>query len=250
MASKFQNRLMGTVILVALGVILLPSLLDGNKQSYQDEFAAIPLVPKPGDPQEIDVIAPLNQSLPAIPPAGVDRGTQDRGKQGSEAQNGDAAVTTTPQRPADNQSSSADHTVPPVTILQPAPIRGNKTRPETVTPAPMENRTTTEAKPHPEAKPQTEPKPAEAKPPVGEAYIVQLGALKNADKANEIIATLRLSGYRAYTIPAKPVSGQLTRIVVGPDASQQKLQSLLPELNRLSGLNGQVRPYTPNRGGQ
>lgn len=31
MASKFQNRLVGTVILVALGVILLPGLLDGKK---------------------------------------------------------------------------------------------------------------------------------------------------------------------------------------------------------------------------
>ena len=31
MASKFQNRLVGTVILVALVVIFLPDLMDGNK---------------------------------------------------------------------------------------------------------------------------------------------------------------------------------------------------------------------------
>lgn len=31
MASKFQNRLVGTVIIVALGVIVLPGLLDGQK---------------------------------------------------------------------------------------------------------------------------------------------------------------------------------------------------------------------------
>jgi DedD protein len=47
-ASKFQNRLVGTIVLVALGVIILPGLLDGQKKHYQDEFAAIPLVPKPG----------------------------------------------------------------------------------------------------------------------------------------------------------------------------------------------------------
>lgn len=47
MASKFQNRLVGTIVLVALGVIILPGLLDGQKKHYQDEFAAIPLVPKP-----------------------------------------------------------------------------------------------------------------------------------------------------------------------------------------------------------
>ncbi len=40
MASKFQNRLVGTIVLVALGVIVLPGLLDGQKKHYQDEFAA------------------------------------------------------------------------------------------------------------------------------------------------------------------------------------------------------------------
>ena len=55
MASKFQNRLTGTIVLVALGVIILPGLLDGQKKHYQDEFAAIPLVPKPGDRDEPDM---------------------------------------------------------------------------------------------------------------------------------------------------------------------------------------------------
>jgi DedD protein len=54
---------------------------------------------------------------------------------------------------------------------------------------------------------------------------------------------LRLSGHRAFTVPAAPVQGQITRVFVGPDASKQKLQSALPELNALSGLNGQVKPY-------
>lgn len=64
MASKFQNRLVGTVILVALGVIILPGLLDGKKKHYEDEFAAIPLVPKAGDVEENDVLPPVTQPLP------------------------------------------------------------------------------------------------------------------------------------------------------------------------------------------
>ncbi|MDW9426812.1 cell division protein DedD, partial [Yersinia enterocolitica] len=71
MASKFQNRLVGTIILVALGVIVLPGLLDGKKKHYEDEFAAIPLVPKPGDSQEIDAVPPVSQPLPIAPPEGV-----------------------------------------------------------------------------------------------------------------------------------------------------------------------------------
>ncbi|MDN6450577.1 MAG: cell division protein DedD, partial [Enterobacterales bacterium] len=78
MASKFQNRLVGTVIIVALGVIVLPGLLDGQKKHYQDEFAAIPLVPKPGEDDPTDVIPPVTQPLsetPQIPQEGANAQT-------------------------------------------------------------------------------------------------------------------------------------------------------------------------------
>ncbi len=55
MASKFQNRLVGTIVLVALGVIILPGCWTGRK-ALPDEFAAIPLVPKPGDRDEPDML--------------------------------------------------------------------------------------------------------------------------------------------------------------------------------------------------
>lgn len=92
--------------------------------------------------------------------------------------------------------------------------------------------------------PESKPTPQEQQAPAGQAFVVQLGALKNADKVNEIVAKLRLSGYRAYTVPSAPVAGQITRIYVGPDASKQKLQSALGELQQLSGLSGQVRSYS------
>ncbi|MFD3230261.1 cell division protein DedD, partial [Rahnella aceris] len=94
-------------------------------------------------------------------------------------------------------------------------------------------------------KPVEQPKAAPAeKAPTGQSYVVQLGALKNAAKANEIVANLRLSGFRAYTVPATPVQGQITRLYVGPDASKQKLEASLPQLQQLSGLGGQVRAYS------
>ncbi|STT85597.1 sporulation domain-containing protein [Klebsiella pneumoniae] len=79
MASKFQNRLVGTIVLVALGVIILPGLLDGQKKHYQDEFAAIPLVPKPGDRDEPDMLPAATQALPSQPPEGAaERGAGGR----------------------------------------------------------------------------------------------------------------------------------------------------------------------------
>jgi DedD protein len=40
--SAFQNRLVGTVILVALAVIFLPDIFDGEKVSHTDTFVELP----------------------------------------------------------------------------------------------------------------------------------------------------------------------------------------------------------------
>lgn len=45
MASALQNRLVGTVILVAVAVIFLPDMLDGKKSSNQDVFVNVPPAP-------------------------------------------------------------------------------------------------------------------------------------------------------------------------------------------------------------
>lgn len=45
LSSQFQNRLVGVIVLVALGVIFLPDILDGKKQHQEEQFAEIPLRP-------------------------------------------------------------------------------------------------------------------------------------------------------------------------------------------------------------
>jgi len=44
-ASALQNRLVGTVIVVAVAVIFLPDMLDGKKTSNQDVFVNVPPAP-------------------------------------------------------------------------------------------------------------------------------------------------------------------------------------------------------------
>ncbi|EBD9556471.1 cell division protein DedD [Salmonella enterica] len=211
MASKFQNRLVGTIVLVALGVIVLPGLLDGQKKHYQDEFAAIPLVPKPGDRDEPDMMPAATQALPTQPPEGA----------AEEVRAGDAAA------PSLDPSRMASNNVE----LDPIPVETPKPKPvvaaSTPTPAPQ---------------PAANDKPA----PTGKAYVVQLGALKNADKVNEIVGKLRSAGFRVYTSPSTPVQGKITRILVGPDASKDKMKGSLGELKQISGLSGVVMGYSPN----
>ncbi|WP_172728396.1 cell division protein DedD [Kluyvera cryocrescens] len=224
MASKFQNRLVGTIVLVALGVIVLPGLLDGQKKHYQDEFAAIPLVPKPGDRDEPDMLPTATQALPAQPPEGA----------AEEVRAGDAAAPSLDSsRLAVNGNGDLEQIPPAAELPKPKPVEKPKPKSQPVTEQ-------VAATPPPKATPEAQPAP------VGKAYVVQLGALKNADKVNEIVASLRGAGYRAYTSPSTPVQGKITRILVGPEASKDKLKNSLGELKQLSGLSGVVMGYTPN----
>ncbi|UUM29817.1 SPOR domain-containing protein [Vibrio japonicus] len=70
MASKFQNRLVGTIVLVAVGVIVLPDVLDGKKTHYKEEIASIPIKPETGNELEsFEVLDPVDDgaSLPDSP---------------------------------------------------------------------------------------------------------------------------------------------------------------------------------------
>jgi DedD protein len=70
MASKFQNRLVGTIILVAAGVIILPDVLDGQKTHYKEEIASIPLKPElDSELESFEILDPVDdsQSLPETP---------------------------------------------------------------------------------------------------------------------------------------------------------------------------------------
>ena len=227
MASKFQNRLVGTIILVALGVIVLPGLLDGQKKYYQDEFAAIPLVPKPGDNDEPDMLPQTNQALPAQPPEGAAEEVQA----GRATPSGLRDAVMQPERTIANADISPPRERPkPVEKPQPKPVE-NRT----------ENRVAAAV-----AEPATKSQPVAEKPPTGQAFVVQVGALKNADKVNEIVAKLRQAGFKAYTLPSTPVQNSVTRIMVGPDASKEKLNASLNELKSLSGLPGAyVMKFTP-----
>lgn len=229
MASKFQNRLVGTIVLVALGMIILPGLLDGQKKHYQDEFAAIPLVPKPGDRDEPDMLPAATQALPSQPPEGA----------AEEVRAGDAAAPSLDPSRIPVNNNSFDVVQEPVVAPKPQP----KPQPKPVEkpqPQPQQQQVTAQTPP---PKPQQQ---AEIPAPTGKAYVVQLGALKNADKVNEIVGKLRASGFKVYTSPSTPVQGKITRILVGPDTSKDKLKGQLGELKQLSGLSGVVMGYSPN----
>lgn len=70
MASQFQSRLVGTIVLVALGVIVLPDIFDGKKAHYQEEMASIPIKPERDSDAEIfEVLEPQGDEVNLPDPA-------------------------------------------------------------------------------------------------------------------------------------------------------------------------------------
>lgn len=59
MATALQNRIVGSVILIALAVIILPELLDGKPQQQREQFETMPLQP------EVEVTAQEVKTIPA-----------------------------------------------------------------------------------------------------------------------------------------------------------------------------------------
>lgn len=246
MASKFQNRLVGTVILVALVVIFLPDLMDGNKLEQKDEaFAKIPLRP------ELEPAKPALQVSAASTLPAEHLASQ---QQASAAEQWQVEEVSDPVTLVTNKNPSA------VQAQQPVAQPVVKPKPEVIAKKPVEP-----PKPKPVA-----PKPVETKPQVGQiksmddliaskmapqtqapaassqgSWILQLGAFKNVDSVNALVSKLRAAGYSAQTSPRTPVQGQLNRVFIGPDVSRAKLQGMQGRIGQMTGLSGSVVAYKP-----
>ncbi|ASV56299.1 DedD protein [Lelliottia jeotgali] len=173
------------------------------------------------------------QALPAQPPEGA----------AEEVRAGDAAAPSLdPSRLTANNNSELDPVPEPVAQPKPVTKPAEKPQPQ---PKPQRDKASEQIAAATEAPPE-KPVQEDKAAPTGKAYVVQLGALKNADKVNEVVGKLRAAGYRAYTSPSTPVQGKITRILVGPDASKDKLKSSLGDMKQISGLSGVVMNYSAN----
>ena len=252
---------MGTVILVALVVIFLPDLMDGNKLEQKDEaFAKIPLRP------ELEPAKPALQVSAASTLPAEHLASQQQASAATQWQVEEIGDTVTL---AANQASAAAQAQPATQVAakpEPKPVP----KPEVVAKKPVE-----QPKPKPvPPKPVEVKKPVESKPQVGQiksmddliaskmttqaatpapaaaapaqgSWILQLGAFKNADSVNALVGKLRAAGYSAQTSPRTPVQGQINRVFIGPDVSKAKLQGMQSRISQMTGLSGSVVAYNP-----
>ena len=252
---------MGTVILVALVVIFLPDLMDGNKLEQKEEaFAKIPLRPEL-EPAKPALQVSAASTLPADHLASQQQASAATQWQVEEI--GDTVTLAANQASAAAQAQPATQTaakpepkpVPKPEVVAKKPVE--QPMPKPVPPKPVEVKKPVESKPQVgqiksmddliASKMTTQavtPAPAAAAPAQG-SWILQLGAFKNADSVNALVGKLRAAGYSAQTSPRTPVQGQINRVFIGPDVSKAKLQGMQSRISQMTGLSGSVVAYNP-----
>lgn len=242
--TNLRNRLVGSVILVAAGVIIIPSLLDGRKVSYKDEFKQIP---EPGKYQTVQSNKPFpknefDQHLPKNDTPSTDEEPVDAAElenfaetagesnQSKEVLNNGTVVVNTMPQPIDfDQSTPTDN--PQVNNEQ---VNNEQARNET-----EKQQTAVKEKPKATTKPVQKSSPF-----TDNAWVIQLGVF--GKKANVAALEKRLNdaGFATFNRDIKYRNGKvLTKVYVGPELDKSVLAKSLTQVNKLAGVNGKIAAF-------
>lgn len=224
MATAFQNRLVGTIIIVALAVIFLPELLDGEKRRSQDRFETIPdrplmkeVIAAEDFPFE-EVESAVTREVEIVNESPVDQeiaGGVGQSLSSENGSNGGLQVNSASPDDLDVQIASGETASRQQNTSQPAD------RPVA-------------------SEPMMEPKQEQ----VQAGWVVQLGSFRHQKNVRELLRKLDQAGYRTFTRPVKTSSGSLTKVFVGPDLDQSKMKKAVPHLKEVTGLQGRLTPFT------
>ncbi|MEI8614131.1 cell division protein DedD [Shewanella sp. PP-He15 brown] len=247
MSSQFHNRLVGTVVLVALGVIFLPDILDGKKDRQEEQFSEIPLRPTVIEQQKAD--DDMFEVLSAEDAAALSGADVALAETGNNADSDKSAAIAKQDVKTDVKPEVKKPEV------KQAEVKKSEAKPEpkkeppkaTVKTEPAKKAETKAATVAKTEKPKAETPKASAasRDSLKSGFTLQLGSFNNATNVKALIAQLRKSGFKAYTIPENPKDGVLTKVFVGPDVSEAKLKKIQIEVENLTRLKGWIVPFNP-----
>ncbi|WP_456418219.1 SPOR domain-containing protein [Thiolapillus sp.] len=212
MDEQLKRRLIGASVLIALAIIFLPMLLSHKPVAeHPGKMASIPDEPVRGfDPALLQDIPPKTEPPSVETPP----------------------VSHMPEPPV---AAAPPTPVAPVVTAKPEPLVVAEKKPET--------KPEQKAEKKPETKP--EKKPAAPKPSSSpSAWVVQVASLSSRASAERLVKKLRKAGLDTMDPAAVTVAGKkYYRVRVGPELDKQRAQRLLPRINKISGVKGQVVRY-------
>lgn len=210
MNRHLKERIVGATVIVALGIIVIPWLLDGPAQAPRpvERTLELPSGEAPGRVYSI----PLDPA--AGPPVQVGNEAREEAEASSPEPSG--AVRRPAGEPVLSPPIEPERDAPPEQPSQPPP------RPATQAVQPSEEKPARQA-----------PEPADA----GGDWAVQVGSFSQADNARALRAQLAAAGFDAFVSRVATDAGTMHRVRVGPAATRADAEKLLARL-RAAGHPG------------
>nr|WP_297347488.1 SPOR domain-containing protein [uncultured Glaciecola sp.] len=234
MSNALQNRLVGTVILVAVTVIFLPDYLDGKKQTNTESF-----VDFPRSTSNLSAIAPDSFPTDAVAKATrreivvLDEQAADGLLEQVRNADTNGQLTGDASKQTDEERRMAE--------LMASNLRAGKAN----KPNPANSKTAgnnTAIKNNSLAE-QTLVKSVPDTANDNAGWVVQLGSFGNQKNVNDLLRKLEKAGYRSFSRKVQTNAGRLTKVFVGPELDKQKLDLALPHLKETTGLTGKVTTF-------
>ncbi|MCZ8530156.1 SPOR domain-containing protein [Alteromonas sp. PRIM-21] len=204
MTSALKNRLVGTIIVVALAVIFLPDFLDGKKQTNREPFVSVPANPPKKPIVEPESFPSERVAKAAVPAVEIEDET---------ALDEELLASSTGNSKSTDQATAAKAPVPKAFEEE------DELASQTV----------------------VDTKSATADDDAG--WVIQLGSFRHEKNVKALLAKLEKAGYRAFSRKIQTSSGPLNKVFVGPDLDKKKLESALPHLKELTKLKGKVTTF-------
>ncbi|AZZ97479.1 SPOR domain-containing protein [Pseudoalteromonas sp. R3] len=227
MNSGFINRLVGTSIVVIAAVVFIPNILDGEKVHYKEGFKPIPERPE-FSTIELKTRIDERASLATEPMEEVVEDiSADDGQLSTELITNELQDDTQGQQ----QTDTAE--------VEVASNKGEEKPEPTQTSTDLPAKSSTA----PEVKSESLTRP-ESSNFTQMAYVIQLGSFSHKSNVEALTKKLTENGFKTFTRPVKTPNGTLTKVFVGPDLNKAKLEAKLPELKKLTKLNGRLTQFT------
>ena len=268
MTELIKQRLVGMLIVVIAGIVFIPDLLDGQKQTSKSDFKKIPEQPdfdgrpmiKDFPSQQVDRMIAQVPNSDDVASDNEDESTSDHDgyeevnnlageTAGLSSQKGKLSVKNNPNTttlPKNSETDSAPSSDLPsgsteaVTVSQ-SSVNSDQKKPgehQAATDKPQSNQTAqVEAK----AKNQSTNTSRFTKP----LYILQLGSFKHKENVTTLREKLKSAGYETYIKPVKTKSAVLSKVYIGPESDRQKLKEAQIKARELTGLEGKITRFQP-----
>jgi len=225
-----KQRIVGAVVLVALGIIFVPMFLDFQEDNYMNEDES-PIPERSGEfasitiPVEQWAEASLNEIIDEVP----------------ESENPDI-LPVNDAEPREIEAQVPSRSPEPVAAAGPVSAQTGSAA-QAVPPAPA--RATVEADRKPaeeEVKPSLRREIARSEHPAM-AWVVQVGSFSNEANALKLRDRLQKKGYDAFTESVRTDDKRVTRVRIGPELRRSRAEKIKSEIEKDLKLTAMILKY-------